>query len=60
MHWHLTWMSERGDKSYHHYGIFLTQMQAEARGREIAKGLFSARLMVISCDRVCLEIREEK
>lgn len=53
-------MSERGDKMYHHYGIFLNQGQAQMRGSEIAKGLFSARIMLIACDKICLAVREER
>ena len=58
-HYHLVWLSEKGDKTYQYFGIFLNVFQAEARGREIAKGLFSARLMVQMCDKVCIEIRRE-
>jgi anti-sigma28 factor (negative regulator of flagellin synthesis) len=59
-HTHLVWVSENGVEHYQHFGIYTEEdrEKANAKVAEIKQWIFAGRLLMIACDKVCLEIRE--
>jgi hypothetical protein len=58
-HAHLVWVSENGVEQYQHFGIYTEadREKANAKVNEIRPWIFAGRLLMIACERPCLEIR---